>query len=307
MKTVFVGAVEGSRRALEALCANGHVPDLIVTLPLSHASRHADFVDLGELAEAHGCAVHRTLRSDADETLDAIRAVEPDLIMVIGWSQLCGEDFRAIPKIGCLGFHPSVLPRLRGRAVVAWTVLLGETESGGTLFWLSEGADTGDIAAQARFAIDPDTITVRALYDRQVDALCDMLPPLLDGIERGDIPRIPQDHSRASVCAKRTPEDGRIDWSWPAERIERLVRAVGDPYAGAFTLTAEEEKLIIAEARIHPRRDYFVGIEGQVQARDEKGFTVMCGDGACLDVLTWHGPENAPKLHSILGDKGQIT
>ncbi len=304
MKTVFVGAVEGSRRALEALCSAGHTPELIVTLPVTHAARHADFVDLGELAAAHGSAVHRTLRSDADETLDAIRAVEPDIILVIGWSQLCGADFRAIPNIGCLGFHPSVLPRLRGRAVVAWTVLLGETESGGTLFWLADGADTGDIAAQARFAIDPDTITVRDLYDRQVDALCEMLPPLLDSIKRGEIPRIPQDHSRASTCAKRTPEDGRIDWTWPAARIERLIRAVGDPYAGAFTDTADGTRLTIETARLHARRDYYIGMPGQVQAKDAQAFTVMCGDGACVDVLTWRGPEKAPKLHSILGSKG---
>lgn len=301
MKIAFVGAVEGSRVALEAICAAGHVPAVVVTLPEELAARHSDFAELAPVAEAYGAAVHRTARSDSAETIGLLREVAPDVTLVIGWSQLCGPEFRAVPRIGCIGFHPSVLPRLRGRGVVPWTILQGETESGGTLFWLSDGADTGDIAAQARFPIDPDTITVRELYDRQVAAMCEMLPGLLDRLAAGEVPRQAQDHARASVCARRRPEDGRIDWTRPAAEIERLIRAVGDPYPGALTDGPKGEAMTIRRARLHPRAGYYIGVPGQVQAVDAGGFTVFCGDGACLDVLEWTGLDGPPGIHTKLG------
>lgn len=106
MKTVFVGAVEGSLEALAAICAAGHVPALVVTLPPQLSGRHSDFADLAPTAEKYGVPVHHTSRSDSEETLKVLREVDPDLILVIGWSQICGPDFRAIPRLGCIGFHP---------------------------------------------------------------------------------------------------------------------------------------------------------------------------------------------------------
>lgn len=126
MKTVFVGAVEGSLKALNALCDAGHVPEMVVTLPPELAHRHSDYADLAPVAKAHGCTLHLTRKSDSEETIAAIRAIEPDLVLVIGWSQLCGVEFRAVPKLGCIGYHPSDLPKLRaGRCCL------------GRFFWVS--------------------------------------------------------------------------------------------------------------------------------------------------------------------------
>ena len=113
MISVFVGAVEGSAQALAALCEAGHAPALVVTLPLERAGNHSDFADLGPLAARHGVPVHRSARTSAPETQDAIRALSPDVILVIGWSQLVGPEFLAIPRLGVLGFHPAALPRMR--------------------------------------------------------------------------------------------------------------------------------------------------------------------------------------------------
>ena len=123
MKTVLVGAVDSTRAALDAMVASDHAPDLLVTLPSELSRRHADFVDLAGPADAAGVALFRTERSDGPETLARLRALAPDLVLVIGWSQICGAEFRDIPRQGCLGFHPSALPRLRGRAVIPWTIL----------------------------------------------------------------------------------------------------------------------------------------------------------------------------------------
>ncbi|MCK0143112.1 formyltransferase family protein [Aliiroseovarius sp. F20344] len=301
MKIVLVGAVESTEIALNALCKSGHIPELVVTLPPELAHRHSDFVDVGPLAQEYGCALHLTRKSDSAETIAAIRGVDPDLVLVIGWSQLCGPEFRAVAKLGCIGFHPSDLPKLRGRAVLPWTILLQEKVVGASLFWLAEGADTGDIAAKARFEVDPDNITVRELYDLQMKALGTMLPPLMERFAAGEVPREPQIEDGASTCALRRPEDGLIDWSAPAAEIHRLIRAAGPPYPGAFTYAADGAKLILTAVRHTQRKGYYIGLPGQVQAIEGRTITICCGDGACIDVLEWHGADAPPKLHTKLG------
>lgn len=298
MKTVFVGAVEGSARALVQLIAHGHAPDLIVTLPLERAGNHSDFADLGPIAQAHGIALHRTARSDAAETMAAIRDLAPDLVLVIGWSQLMGPDFLALPRLGVIGFHPAPLPKLRGRAVIPWHILTGARQGGATLFWITEGVDDGPIAAQSLFRIDPDSITARALYDQAVDEMIALLPDLMDRLARGERPAREQNHDEATICARRRPEDGWIDWTRPAAEIERLIRAVGPPYPGATTATAKGATVTITEARLNPHPGRFIGLPGQVQDMADDRVTVMCGDGLCLDITDWHGP--APTRHSKL-------
>ncbi|WP_224826141.1 methionyl-tRNA formyltransferase [Cognatishimia sp. MH4019] len=299
MKIALVGAVESTRVTIETLAPLGHTPDLLVTLPLDLAHRHSDFVDLNPLAAEHGIPVHATAKSNAPETIAALKALAPDLMLVIGWSQLCNVEFRSIASKASLGFHPSALPKLRGRAVIPWTILQGEDRSGASIFWLADGADTGDIAAQETFAIDPASETAASLYAKQMEALARMLPPLMARFTAGEAPRTPQDHSKATICARRTAEDGRIDWTQPADRIERLVRAVGDPYPGAFTET-NAQRLVITQAQLTEGNRY-IGLPGQVQAREADRFTVMCGDARCLDVLGWSGASEPPKLHSKLG------
>ncbi len=303
MKVVLVGAVDSTRAALDALVESGHAPDMLVTLPVELSRRHSDFVDLGPPAAAAGVAIHRTERSEAAETLDVLRARAPDLILVIGWSQICGPAFRAIPRLGTIGFHPSALPRLRGRAVIPWTILTGERQSGATLFWIDAGVDTGDIAAQTVFPIDTETETARGLYDKQIAALAKMLPGLLDRIADGDVPRQPQVHDDASWCARRRPADGRIDWRQPVADVHRFIRAVGPPYPGAFSEPGGKDRVVITAARPDPRRGRFIGVVGQIQAIDGARFSVMCGDGNCLEVTEWSSETWAPAMHAKL-DQG---
>ena len=300
MKTVFMGAVEGSAVALLSLCDDGLEPDMVVTLTLDKAGSHSDFADLGPIAQAHGIPLHRVARSDDAGLMQALANLAPDLIMIIGWSQLVGLDMMALPRLGVLGFHPAPLPKMRGRAVIPWQILTGQRQGGATLFWIGEGIDDGPIAAQSVFDIDPDTITARKLYDRSVSEMAQMLPPLLHRIRAGEMPARRQDHAQASICARRRPEDGRIDWTRPAAEIERLIRAVGPPYPGASTTAMQGDPVMVTHARLHPRANYFVGMPGQVQETGDGIVTVMCGDGHCIDLLAWQGPETLGR-HSILG------
>lgn len=189
---------------------------------------------------------------------------------------------------------------MRGRAVIPWQILTRQRQGGATLFWIGEGVDDGAIAAQALFDIDPDSITARELYDRAVAEMAALLPPLLAEMAAGRVPAREQDHRLASLCARRRPQDGRIDWHRPAAEIERLIRAVGEPYPGATTTLADGTPVTVNRARLNGADGYFIGLPGQVQQIEDGAVTVMCGDGACLDLLDWTS-EGRMTRHCMLG------
>jgi methionyl-tRNA formyltransferase len=280
MRTAFVGAVEGSAVALRALAAAGASPDLVVTLPPERSTRHSDHADLTPLARAAGSEPYLTDDVNAPETIARLAALGLDHVWVIGWSQICSEAFMATARHGCIGFHPAPLPRMRGRAVIPWTILTGQANSGSTLFWLDAGTDSGPILAQRRFAVAGDE-TAATLYAKHTRNLEAMLGAAVGLLRAGQAPRLPQDHAQATYCAKRTAVDGWIEWQQPAEQIWRLIRAVGTPYPGAYTWY-RDTPLTIWSAGPPEAGDRFVGIPGQVQAIDHGRMLVACGDGACL-------------------------
>ena len=297
MRIAFVGAVEGSQVALEALVAAGATPVLVMTLPPEASGRHSDFADLAAPARAAGAAVHFATDINAPETVTALQHVRPDLTMVIGWSQICRGPFREVARLGTLGYHPAPLPRFRGRAVIPWTIIANESETGSTIFRLDEGVDSGPILAQELFAVAPDE-TARSLYEKHKRSLARLVPQAVAAVREGN-GGTPQDHALASYCAKRTADDGLIDWHEPAADILRLIRAVGDPYPGAFTF-GNGERIVIEAARAFAPKGRYLGMPGQVQSHTDNGFTILCGDGATVEATAWCGPGAKPKIHTKL-------
>ncbi|NLS07794.1 methionyl-tRNA formyltransferase [Rhizobium sp. P32RR-XVIII] len=298
MRIVFVGAVEGSRVALAALLASGCSPALVITLPLTAAQRHSDFADIASMAAAENIPVCYTTDINSAETLARIASADPDIILVIGWSQICRRPFRELARIGSIGFHPAALPQLRGRGVIAWTILRGEQTAGSTLFWLDDGVDSGPILLQRIFDVAHNE-TARSLYSKQMLNVREMVPQAVKMIEAGSAPGIPQDETKASYCARRRPEDGLIDWRLSASYIVRFIRAVGDPYPGAFTHSGRK-RIYIDAAELFPHPDRYIGLPGQIQAVSDCGFLVMCGDGRCIDVNSWRPRKPRPPMHSHL-------
>lgn len=284
LRVALVGAVQSTQVALRALADCGHAPVLVFTLPLEKQARHSDFVDLEPLATEVGATLVRVDDVNAPEAVASLREAAPDLLLVIGWSRICGSEFRGVARLGTLGYHPTLLPAMRGRAALGWTILLDLKRSGGTLFWMDEGVDSGPIAAQQAFDIPPGT-DLGELMELQMSALAAMIPPLFAQLEKGVAPSQPQDHSQATYLAVRRAADGEIDWTRPAEEIERLVRAVTRPYPGAFSRLGERE-VVVWRARVVSYRQWFAAV-GQVFTYEEGAPVVRCGDGTDLAIIEY--------------------
>ncbi len=298
MRIALVGAVEGSLCALRAMIEEGCAPAVVATLATDLAKRHSDFVDLEPLAKEHDIPVVRVRNINDPESIEAVRAQAPDYIYIVGWSQICGPDFMALAPDRAIGYHPTALPRMRGRAALPWTILNDEKITGGTLFWVDDGVDSGDILEQRFFHVSPRE-TARTLYDKHMVALDSMIRASLDSLATGNPPRRKQDETCVTYAARRRPEDGRIDWTAPARDIDRLIRAVSRPYPGAFT-THSGKQLVIWSADFSPNHLHH-GVIGQVVSVSEGGFEVVTGDGL-LRVTDWEGEEvSSIRNHAVLG------
>lgn len=299
MKAVVVGAVESTRVTLKALAASPRWSvGAVVTLPSALAGRHSDFVDLAPDARACGADLIAAPNSNAPGVIEAVRAIGADYAFVIGWSQICKPEFRAAAGGNVIGYHPAALPRLRGRAVIPWTILLDEKITGSTLFWIDDGVDSGPILAQKFLHVAPDE-TATTLYARHMAALDAMLRDSLDLLADGRAPRMPQEERYATYAARRTEADGLIDWRAPAKTVERLIRAVTRPYPGAFTMVGGE-RLTIFAAELWPDARRHAALPGQLIEKRGNALAIACGEGAIL-ATDWTYSGSDIRSHAVLG------
>jgi methionyl-tRNA formyltransferase len=231
---VFVGCVTEGFRSLEHLLRRGERVLCIFTLRDDLAAKTSGAMRFDEVAGRHGIPLVKVRNINDPEPVERIRALAPDLVLVIGWTQLVKAEILRIPRHGCIGFHASLLPQYRGRAPINWALINGESRTGNTMMLLEEGVDDGDILAQREIPIGFED-TCATLYEKVAATEFDMLDEVLPLIRAGRIPRRKQDPSRVSVMPKRRPEDGLIDWGKPARRLYDWVRALTHPYPGAFT------------------------------------------------------------------------
>jgi methionyl-tRNA formyltransferase len=297
MRTVLIGAVGSTEIVLRAMQDAGYPPVLLVTFePEIGRRRHADYVELAPLAGPETAVLFVNIVNDR-EVLERIRAAEPDALFVVGWSQLIGPELRAVAHRWCVGFHPTPLPALRGRGAMGWTIALGLPEAGASLFVMDDGIDTGDILAQQRFAVDARE-TLPSLGDKLMGALDEMIRELLPRLADGTAHPQPQAEAGASYCARRTAADQLIDWTRPAIEIDRLIRASGRPYAGAFTFT-RKRRVTIWSAEPFEMPDPYHAFDGQVVVQHGECPVVRCGDGGFL-MITDYGTDEGEPL------KGQV-
>jgi len=279
MRTVWASFDTIGRECLEAAAAAGAQVVGVVTLPGPIDPDRSGQCAFAEVAERHGAALVETVDINAPETIEAIRTLAPELIFVVGWSQLAREPFLALASEGVFGMHPTLLPRHRGRAAIPWAILSGLARTGVTLFEIvDETADSGAIVGRVVVDIGADE-TAETLFERISGAHVQLIREFVPQLLTRSAPRSSQDSSRASSWPKRRPADGIIDWETRAPYLYDWVRAQTRPYPGAFTFLGDE-KVVVWRAR--PVALDEAAPAGTIVASRPEGPVVACGEGALL-------------------------
>ena len=232
-----------------------------------------------ELARRHGVATYTPQRLDAS-WIERIRAMRPAVIYSFYYRNLLPDEALRTAPLGAYNLHGSLLPAYRGRAPVNWMLANGEHEAGVTLHHMVARADAGDVVGQRSISID-DTDTALTLYRKLVPLGVALLTEMHPLIVQGRAPRRAQDLSRGSYFGRRRPEDGRIDWRWPARRIFNLVRAVTHPYPGAFC-SLGGRKLWVWESEIAQEAGRRGAAGEIVSAAGGGAVEVAAGEGSLL-------------------------
>ena len=200
------------------------------------------YCSMCKLAEDNHLSYYPFVKINSSDVKEQIRNASIDVLFVVGVSQLIDEDIIKTPRLGCVGFHPTKLPKGRGRAPMAW-LILDRGEGAATFFNIDTKADEGDVFVQEPFCIededDASSIGVK-LKEAMVRALDRWLPSLSSNGLKG----IPQDEKEATFYARRAPLDGCIDWSNRAKDIDRLIKASTSPHPGAFSFYGHNNVLI---------------------------------------------------------------
>ena len=208
-----------------------------------------------------------------DSFVEELRALNPDVIVVIAFGQILSNDILTLPKYGCINVHASLLPKYRGAAPIQWAVIDGEEKSGVCTMKMDEGLDTGDIIDVEEVTLDPKE-TGGSLFDKLAELGGELILKTLQNLEFGNAQFIKQDDSKSTYAKKMTKDLGHIDFTKDAVSIERLIRGLA-PWPSAFTYL-DGKVMKIWDADVVEQS----GEPGTVISEDKDSFVIATGDKA---------------------------
>ena len=266
-------------RAIRTLLAKGVQIELVI----SHRDYPAEtiwFESVAALCEEKGIRCITPANPDTPELHDTISAIAPDFIFSFYYRHMLPMSLLNLARRGAYNLHGSLLPKYRGRVPVNWAVLHGETETGATLHEMAAKPDAGAIIAQTAVPILPDD-TAFEVFGKLTVAAEQTLWQALPGLISGKFAPLANDLSAGSYFGGRKPEDGRIDWSKPAQEVYNLHRAVAPPYPGAFFEQCGRH-FVIVKARLHQKAlpDLPTGLHVV-----DNVMLGACGDGRALHII----------------------
>lgn len=280
MRILFMGSPDLAIPSFRAAAQTGHLVG-VVTQPPRASGRGQKMTPSPISVEARKRGMEamtpESLRSPDIE--DSLRRLEPDIVVVVAYGKILPPNILALPRLGCVNIHASILPRLRGAAPIQWAIALGYTETGVTLMQMDEGMDTGPILLQRTTPVG-DEETAGELGKRLALIGADLLREGLPRLGRGELTPIEQDDSLATYAPLLKKADGLIDWSLPATQIANRVRGFS-PWPGTFT-TRSGSRLLITRAR-SLQKDHSLP-PGSVVLTGAAGIQVACTDGT-LEIL----------------------
>jgi methionyl-tRNA formyltransferase len=298
MKLVFCGTPQFAVPTLQALLTPGYEITLVVTQPDRPAGRDRQLtappVKLAALAAGLPVTQPETIRNNP-EFRAQVEAIAPDAIVVVAYGRLIPPWMLALPRLGCINLHASLLPRYRGAAPIQWAVAMGETVTGNTTMLLEEGLDTGPILLQQALAIAPHQTAVD-LFDVLAVGGAPLVVKTLAGLDDGTITPKPQNHAGASFAPLLTRENGRMDFAArTATELHNRWRGF-QPWPGAFT-TLDGKKLIVHRMEVvdvsssqesnpaepSPAKPVSI-LPGQIRIQDHHLF-VACAGNTWLEIV----------------------
>jgi len=280
MRVVFLATGEIAVPAFLRLVNDGPVPVMLVTQPDRPVGRHRVLTapPLKPLAAAAGIPVFQPERIREDEACAVLAAARPDVIAVMAYGQILPRRLLEIPRLACINLHASLLPRHRGASCIQGTLDAGDPEAGITVMHVAPKLDSGDLILTHRLTVYPDE-TGGSLHDRLAAIAPAALLETLGLLAAGTAPRVPQDEAQATYIGKLEREHGLLDWSWPAARLARRIRAY-DPWPGTYTMFAGKRLKLFpgctAETDSGPAS---LSPPGTVLTAGREGLTVACGEG----------------------------
>ena len=282
MKIVFMGTPEFAVPSLKALVGAGHEICGVFTQPDKPKNRGMKLQEppVKEYALSIGLPVFQPAKVRDGEALGILQALNPDLIAVAAYGKILPVDILALPRLGCVNVHSSLLPKYRGAAPINWAILNGEDETGVTIMYMAEGMDTGDILTQAKTPIGLNENAAQ-LFVRLADIGAGLLVETVAALEAGKVSPVPQDSARASYAPMLSKEQSPLDWTRSARQLHDQVRGLY-PWPSAL--------MVLDGIRCKVLQTALAGesggkTPGTVLQADKKGLRVACGDGQALDIL----------------------
>lgn len=311
MKLIFIGSGAFAVPSLEELEGSHHELVALFAQPDKPAGRgHAlSMPKTKPVALERGIPVHQPAKIRAPEAVTLVRELLPELIVVVAYGQIIPRAILDIPPKGIINVHASLLPAYRGAAPIQWAIASGETETGVTTMLMDEGLDTGPTLLSRKQAIAPSDTTA-SLEPVLARIGADLLLETIDAWEKGAIEPKPQDDAAATLAPRIKKEDGRIDWSWPASRIDQRMRAFR-PWPIAYAESPRSGiSLRLFEATPLPKRtaasipDAEPALPGTLLAYEGESVEVVCGEGTALRVHVVQAP-GRPRMSAAAFARGR--
>ncbi|MBO7730559.1 MAG: methionyl-tRNA formyltransferase [Lachnospiraceae bacterium] len=277
MRTIFIGTSELAVPALNALKEHGHEILAVITQPDRGSGRGKNirFSPVKEEALKWNLPILQPEKIRAEEVQKQIQELNPDLFVVASYGQKIPQEIMELAPYGCINIHPSLLPKYRGAAPVVGPILNGDVKTGVSIMRLAQQLDAGNVLAQEEIVLDPKE-TVPSLEPKLAALGAKLLLSVIEQMENGTVEETAQTEAEATYIRQITKEEGKIDFSYPAEKIERMVRAYA-PWPSAYTyLDNKTFKIWAADAA---ESEDNAKAPGTVVYVDKKNLHVQCGEG----------------------------
>ena len=279
MKILFMGTPDFALFSLRGLCENGYDVIGVITQPDKPKGRGYVLTPppVKVYAMEKGIPVYQPNSLRTEEFASLLQELNPDLIAVVAYGKILPKNVLDYPKYGCVNVHGSLLPEYRGAAPMQMAIIDGKKVTGITTMFMAEGLDTGDMLLKAECEI-AENDNFEIIHDRLGILGAELLQKTVDGLERGEITPIPQDHSKATHTSKILKEDCEIDFSKDCDTVHNLIRGLS-PIPLSFTHLPDGKLLKVVESEICERESENSDF-GRVSSLENGKIRVLCANGS---------------------------